>query len=44
MGAAGSVRAQQQFSIDAMVQAYQNMYDRLLDLDRRVLGHSTQAG
>ena len=30
MGLAGRARVEQQFSIDAMVQAYQNLYDRLL--------------
>ncbi len=30
LGAAGRTRAQQQFSIDAMVQGYEQLYDRLL--------------
>ncbi len=42
LGAAGRERALQQFSIEAMVQGYQTLYDRLLD--SRVPGHSIQAG
>ncbi len=41
-GAAGRARVLQQFSIDAMVQGYQTLYDCLLD--SHTLGHSTQAG
>ena len=42
MGATARTRALQQFSVDAMVQGYQTLYDRLLD--SRAPGHSTQAG
>lgn len=42
MGLAGRTRVEQQFSIDAMVQAYQNLYDRLLASS--AVRSSTQAG
>ena len=42
LGQAGRMRVEQQFSIDAMVQAYQNLYDRLLG--NSAVSNSTQAG